>query len=219
MSQTVLLIEDDAASRAFVANALCGGVRVDAVRTLAEAGDHCAETRYDLLLVDVGLPDGEGDAWLARQRALGNESPAVALTADLDGDRRRRLLACGFAAALAKPITAPALRLALRPWLGDPCWEDRDALAAVGGATDTLIRLRALFLAELPQQRERLEIALAAGDAEAAGRVLHQLKAGCAFVGARGLAESVALLHADPGSLEATQQVFARIDHALAQAG
>jgi len=218
MSLTVLLIEDDAASRAFVTHALCGSVRVDAVRTLAEAGDHCAEARYDLLLVDVGLPDGQGDAWLARQRALGNDSPAVAFTADLDGDRRRRLLACGFAAALAKPITAPALRMALRPWLGDPDWEDRDALAAVGGAADTLIRLRTLFLAELPQQRERLDAALAAGDAEAARRVLHQLKAGCAFVGARALAESVNRLHAEPGSPEAARLVFARIDHALANA-
>lgn len=216
MSLTVLLVEDDAASRAFVTDALCGGVRVDAVRTLAEAGEHCAEARYDLLLVDVGLPDGQGDAWLARQRALGNDSPAVAFTAELDGDRRRRLLACGFAAALAKPITAPALRIALRPWLGDPDWEDRVALAAVGGATDTLTRLRELFLAELPHQRERLEVALDAGDVEAVCRVLHQLKAGCAFVGARALAEAVNRLHADPASAEAARQVFARIDQSLA---
>lgn len=217
MSLTVLLVEDDAASREFVADALRGGARVDAVRTLAEAGDRCAGCRYDLLLLDVGLPDGEGDAWLARQRALGNTSPAVALTADLDSDRRRRLLACGFEAALGKPISRPDLRLALRPWLGAPSWEDREALAAVGGAADTLARLRGLFLAELPQQRLRLGDALAAGDDESARRVLHQLKAGCAFVGARALATAVAALHAEPGSTEAARQVFLRIEQVLAE--
>ena len=66
MSLTVLLVEDDAASREFVLGTLRGGVRVDAVRTLVEAGECCAEVRYDLLLVDVGLPDGQGDAWLAQ---------------------------------------------------------------------------------------------------------------------------------------------------------
>lgn len=216
MSLTVLLVEDDAASREFVLGTLRGGVRVDAVRTLVEAGECCAEVRYDLLLVDVGLPDGQGDTWLARQRVLGNTSPAVALTAELDSERRHRLLACGFVAALGKPISGPALRAALRPWLGDPGWEDHDALAAVGGAADTLARLRSLFLAELPQQRSQLEAALGAGDTEAARRVLHQLKAGCAFVGARTLAEAVDLLHRSPGSAELARQVFARIDDSLA---
>jgi len=219
MSLTVLLVEDDPASREFVAATLAFAGRVEAVRSLAEAGSRCAEMHFDLLVVDVSLPDGEGDAWLARQRALGNRTPAVALTAELDGDRRRRLMACGFAEALGKPITAGALRAALRPWLGDANWEDGHALAALGGAQDTLARMRALFLAELPTQRGRLEAALHASDEAAARAVLHQLKAGCAFVGARALADAVEALHRDPLSAACAGTVYDRMAEALAGRG
>lgn len=219
MSLTVLLVEDDPASREFVGSTLASAARVEAVRSLAEAGSRCAETTFDLMVVDVSLPDGEGDAWLARQRALGNRTPAVALTAELDGDRRRRLMACGFADALGKPITAPALRTALRPWLGDRGWDDGRALAALGGAEDTLARMRALFLAELPTQRGRLEAALGRSDEAAARAVLHQLKAGCAFVGARALADAVDALHREPLSGPHATAVYERMDEALAGRG
>ncbi len=216
MSLTVLLVEDDPASREFVTSALASAGRIEAVRSLADAGSRCAEYRFDLLVVDVSLPDGEGDAWLARQRALGNRTPAVALTADLDADRRRRLMACGFVEALGKPITAPALRAALRPWLGDADWEDGRALAALGGEQDTLARMRTLFLAELPAQRGRLEAALRADDEAAARAVLHQLKAGCAFVGARALGDAVEALHREPGSPQHAAAVFDRMADAIA---
>ncbi|WP_334131156.1 response regulator [Silanimonas lenta] len=227
MSLRLLVVEDDAASREFIRAALAGGATVDTARTLAEAGAQCAEHDYHLLLLDVALPDGEGDAWLARQRAIGNRAPAIALTAELDHARRRRLLASGFVEALGKPISEQALREAVELRLagGAPrpeqaaLWDEAQGLSAVGGAAATLDRLRGLFLDELPRQRRAIVEALENGDTGALRAVLHQLLAGCGFVGAGTLAEAVQALQARPHPGPEASALLERIDRMLREAG
>ena len=218
MSLRFLVVEDDAASREFARSSLAPFGIVDTARTLSDAGTQCADHRYDLLLLDVSLPDGQGDGWLAQQRALGNGAPAVALTAELDAERRRRLMASGFVAALGKPLSEADLRQGLAPWLGRPAaaWDDSQALSALGGSVTTLRRMRELFLDELPQQRERIATALADGDVDALRAVLHQMRAGCGFVGATALSAAVDALHAEPGRRDAALALLGRIDDALA---
>ena len=217
MSLRLLVVEDDPTARAFIVAALADFFIIDAVRTLAEAGDACAEHDYTLMLLDLALPDGEGDGWLARQRALGNRCPALALTAELDTQRERRLLACGFVAALAKPIGAAALRQAVAPWAKpDDGWNDEAGLSALGGSSDLLSRMRGLFLDELPGQRDAIRGAAAAGHVAALRSELHRLRAGCGFVGATELGEAVDALHREPASAALAGVVLARIDAALA---
>lgn len=204
MSLRLLLVEDDPTSREFLCSVLAHSARLDTARTLAEADERCREHGYDLLLLDLALPDGAGETWLKRQRDLGNSTPAVALSADLDPKRQQHLLASGFALALAKPLSAVALLHALSPWL--PARADFDdeakALAANGGDPSILLRMRELFLAELPEQARRIAAAHAAGDQAALRGVLHQLRAGCGFVGAGRLARLVEALATDPARSE-----------------
>jgi CheY-like chemotaxis protein len=221
VSLRFLVVEDDPASREFARSSLAPFGIVDTARTLADAGALCADHVYDLLLLDVSLPDGQGDGWLARQRALANRTPAVALTAEIDADRRRRLLASGFVEALGKPLSASALREALAPWLGTTpaTWDDAQALTALGGSEAALQRMRALFIEELPRQRERVVAALADGDSAGLRAVLHQMRAGCGFVGASALTSAVDALHAAPADDEAATRLLRRIDEALARPG
>lgn len=227
MSLRLLVVEDDAASREFIRAALAGGAAVDTARTLAEAGAQCAEHDYHLLLLDVALPDGEGDAWLARQRAIGNCAPAIALTAELDHGRRRRLLASGFVEALGKPISEQTLRKTVELHLAGSAarpaqamlWNEAQALSAVGGAAATLDRLRGLFLDELPRQRRAIVEALENGDTGALRAVLHQLLAGCGFVGAVALGEAVQALQARPHPGPEADALLGRIDRMLHEAG
>lgn len=217
MSLRLLVVEDDAASREFARGTLAPFATVDTARTLADAGALCAEHRYTLLLLDVALPDGQGDAWLSRQRALGNRTPAVALTAELDAERRRRLLASGFVEALGKPLAEDALLRALAPWIGERTapWNDALALSALGGARETLQRMRRLFIEELPQQRAQAARALAEGNHDALKAVLHRLRAGCGFVGAEALSKAVDALHDAPADAGAAETLFRRIDETL----
>ncbi|ASG24046.1 response regulator [Nitrospirillum viridazoti] len=78
----LLLVEDDTRLAEFLAQGLAeAGFVVD---TVAEAGDAEAAldtVPYDLLILDLGLPDGDGMDLLARLRARGEMLPILVLTA------------------------------------------------------------------------------------------------------------------------------------------
>lgn len=78
----ILLVEDEPAIADAVAYALASeGLQVTSVRTLGEAARHC--TTCDLIVLDVGLPDGNGFDFcrdLRRQSAV----PVLFLTARTD---------------------------------------------------------------------------------------------------------------------------------------
>lgn len=77
----LLLIEDDALLGEGLADYLRSeGHQVDWFGTLAPVRA-LAQEPYDAWLVDWNLPDGSGLQWLASQRARGQTTPAIMLTA------------------------------------------------------------------------------------------------------------------------------------------
>jgi DNA-binding response OmpR family regulator len=78
---TILLIEDDAMLAAAIADGLRSRFQVETVATLADADLAIATTDFDLLILDLNLPDGSGLDLLARLRAAGNFVPILILTA------------------------------------------------------------------------------------------------------------------------------------------
>lgn len=76
-----LLVEDNAElAEAVVQRLGIDGHAVDHAATLAEAEDCLAVAVYDLILLDVMLPDGDGRDFLARKRDH-LETPVIVLTA------------------------------------------------------------------------------------------------------------------------------------------
>ena len=76
-----LLVEDNQELAEAVVNRLAlDGHAVDHAASLAEAEDWLAVAQYDLILLDVMLPDGDGRDFLARSRAH-LETPVIVLTA------------------------------------------------------------------------------------------------------------------------------------------
>jgi PAS domain S-box-containing protein len=111
----VLLVEDHR-DTAELLRAVLGrrgaGVRVAA--SLAEALAMLTELEFDVLVSDIGMPDGTGYELVQRMRehahAVGRTPmPAVALTAFASGEDRERALAAGFQHYAAKPIDPEAL--------------------------------------------------------------------------------------------------------------
>ncbi|MCB2111128.1 MAG: response regulator transcription factor [Defluviimonas sp.] len=77
-----LLVEDNRELSASVAMRLAlDGHAVDAAATLAEAADCLAAASYDLILLDIMLPDGDGRAFLARHRRAEDRTPVIVMTA------------------------------------------------------------------------------------------------------------------------------------------
>jgi DNA-binding response OmpR family regulator len=76
-----------------------------------EVACQCVEQqRFDLLLCDIGLPDGRGDELLLKLRTAGYEFPAIALSgfgAETDVARSR---AAGFHTHLTKPFSPQQLK-------------------------------------------------------------------------------------------------------------
>ena len=80
---TVLVVEDDANDRAWIANALRKtGYGVETVATGSEALIRCREQRFDAITLDIMLPDMSGRAVLEklRERGLNQETPVVVVT-------------------------------------------------------------------------------------------------------------------------------------------
>ena len=78
----VLLVEDDVGLGAAVREHVAAdGHTVDWARRLDEAADHVRTAAYDLILLDLLLPDGRGLDFLRRRRAAGDATPVIILTA------------------------------------------------------------------------------------------------------------------------------------------
>lgn len=121
----VLLIEDDSvlgwAIRDHVATS---GNRVDWRQTIADAQSSLETTAYELILLDLGLPDGDGLAFLRGLRASGNKVPVIIVTAQAQVAIRIEGLNAGADDYLVKPFDLAELtaRLAavLRRHIGEP---------------------------------------------------------------------------------------------------
>lgn len=78
----ILLIEDDTILGAAVRDQIAGdGHSADWVRRLDAARDAMAGAAYDLVLLDLMLPDGRGLAFLEALRRRGEVTPVIVLTA------------------------------------------------------------------------------------------------------------------------------------------
>lgn len=78
----VLLIEDTQGLGEAVREQIADdGHAVDWVQNLAHAQTIVRSTRYDLMLLDLMLPDGRGLDFLRAQRAAGDSTPVIILTA------------------------------------------------------------------------------------------------------------------------------------------
>ncbi len=78
----ILLIEDDPGLGSAVRDEIAAEGHVpDLAPTLAYARDLVATMSYDLILLDLGLPDGRGLDFLKTLRAKGSVTPVMILTA------------------------------------------------------------------------------------------------------------------------------------------
>jgi len=121
----ILLIEDDRTlGEAVRDHVAAGGHAVDWVDRLDLAADALTGVPYDLILLDLMLPDGRGVEFLRRRRRGGDVTPVVILTAlDQISDRIEGLNA-GADDYLVKPFDLSELsaRLAAvaRRYAGNP---------------------------------------------------------------------------------------------------
>lgn len=113
----ILLIEDDLALGGVLLRILQTTYRTDWVRTLEQASTQSQLNDYDLILLDLGLPDGDGLTWLQQQRQAGSQRPVLIVSARDTLDERIQGLDSGADDYLVKPFEADELLARIRAML------------------------------------------------------------------------------------------------------
>ena len=110
----VLLVEDHADTRTVLGTLLnrCG-CRTVTAKNLRDARARLQEMRFDVLISDLNLPDGDGID-LMREAKQAQQIKAIAITGRTSEEEKSEGLSAGFDRYLTKPIDLKELRQALK---------------------------------------------------------------------------------------------------------
>jgi PAS domain S-box-containing protein len=109
----ILVVDDEVDARELLIQILVEcGAEVVAVATADEVivalEEQTSDSRFDILMSDIGMPEQDGYVLLRRVRSLdsnqGGRIPAVALTAYARAEDRKAALLAGFQSHVAKPV-------------------------------------------------------------------------------------------------------------------
>ncbi len=117
--QTVLVVDDDPDILTALQDLLeFEGFRVDCAQTCRQALLSIERNLYNAVLLDLGLPDGDGQSVLQRLQESDPSLPVIVLTAATSLDRRVGSLTQGAFAHLTKPYHREELRAILHRAIG-----------------------------------------------------------------------------------------------------
>jgi len=210
----ILLAEDNLVNQQ-VATAMLvkRGHQVDVVGNGREAVDAIGAHDYDLVLMDIQMPEMDGFAATQAIRALprGRSLPIIALTAHALSGERERCLERGMTGYLAKPFKAHDLFAAIEgrtaatadtaaapaPPVDLAAFRGTMREAGAEAAVDGIL---ATFASTLPQRLEALAEASRGGEAEAIQRAAHAFRSAAATIGAHRLAQLLEAMEASARS-------------------
>lgn len=111
----ILLVEDDELLADGLARALRRSAYAIEIAGDGASADRClAETAYDLVILDLGLPGLDGSTVLKRLRERRQATPVLVLSARLAIEERVRLLDLGADDYVVKPVAVVELEARIR---------------------------------------------------------------------------------------------------------
>jgi len=232
----VLLAEDDNLNRELVEAMLVSmGHQVTSASTGIEALNLFLQKRFDLAILDVNMPEGDG-VWLTKEiRRIEARHPSrgkttiMALTACVMEHNKQRCLNAGMDLFITKPVSVMELQSAIdglfgvkggtgeRDGQGDQNAEvDTSVLSDMAmGQVEVMERALTLFKEGVPLMLETLRMLLHRRDLTGAASVVHKLKGRFATVGHWGAREYLAKLEEDikAGASPDPDGLVERVEH------
>jgi two-component system, sensor histidine kinase and response regulator len=230
----VLVAEDNAVNQKVALRILAKlGAKADAVANGLEALEALERVPYDVVLMDVQMPEMDGfEASMElrrRESGTGRHTPVIAMTAHAMSGDRERCLAAGMDDYLTKPIRPEPLAVALLCWsVGRteksetaPTPPDEHAdfdhaqfAQASGGDEAFGQELIGEFLLSAHELLRQTHQAAAEGESHALGAATHALAGGCSMIGARRLATICleVMRCAEAGDLAAARLAMEQVD-------
>ena len=112
----ILLVEDHGVTAKMMRMVLTAeGHTVEMAGDVATALELAGQQAFDLLVSDLGLPDGSGHDLMRQLRQRGHKFPGIALSGYGQEEDIQRSHEAGFAAHLTKPASREAVSRPLRP--------------------------------------------------------------------------------------------------------
>jgi two-component system, sensor histidine kinase and response regulator len=230
----VLLAEDNLTNQKVALRLLENwGCAVTAVGNGRAAVNVCAERRFDLVLMDVQMPEMDGltaTRLIRSEKRTGPPLPIIAMTAHAMKGDRERCLEAGMDGYISKPIGAEKLYQTMQHFLGKkfaglaqapreqarkavaPMKESSQGIHANGNGDNLQVEpeVAEAFLEEGPRLLEEIRNALNQGNALTVREKAHALRGAAAQVCAPNVAESAASLETmgRNGDLSRSQPIF-----------
>ncbi len=114
----ILIVEDEKKLIDILQRSLKSeGYTVDGVSTAAEGLDYIKTYHYDLVILDLQLPDGTGTSLLRRMREMGHSMPALILTARSDLESKVTNFQAGADDYVIKPVAMAELSIRVQALL------------------------------------------------------------------------------------------------------
>ncbi len=184
----VLVVEDDEISRiCLVALLTRMGYEVEEAITGGQAVEFMRRHCFDLVVMDLHLPDGPAEDRLAELQPLDTSPPIFAVTTRVTIERTGELFRAGFSDYLLKPVSAETLTAKMAAHSGNPGRYLRQLSHQITSHLEhhlpAGIRLIKKFLAELPGQLKAVQSALNQNRREEAVEIVHKLHGAAGFIG------------------------------------
>ena len=194
------------------------GLQIDIVANGSEALKKVVANKYDLVLMDIQMPEMDGVQSTIAIRKLSDKEksqiPIVALTANVLKHDKERYLAAGMNDIIAKPFTEEGLFYTIAKNLGlavaekeqqqphlpenktaAPGQYDLSMIRSVSGGDETFIRkMIDIFLATIPQSLADIQQHAAAENWEELGKSAHKLKSTIDSMGINALKQDIRAL-------------------------
>lgn len=203
----LLIIEDNERLAGLISTGLGRqGYACDMAISLGDADDCVAAADYDAVILDLGMPDGDGLAWLSRARRNGRMMPALILTArGALGDRIAGLDA-GADDYLVKPADVAEIAARLRALLRRPGGRAQPVMTSGAISFDTASRTGSVYGASLGLSRREADL-------------LELLMRREGMVIERGVIEEALYSFNDPVTPNAIEAVISRLRRKLEEHG
>lgn len=167
----VLLVEDNERLAGLLKQGLeKADFKVDIVDTCADALHHLGAAKYDLAILDLGLPDDDGFSVLRTMRQRGDATPVIIMTARGTIQERVAGLNIGADDYLVKPVALEELIARINALLRRPGNLLGAALRLENLVLDTVSRQ--VFIDEQPQIFSAREMLILENLLRRAGRVI-----------------------------------------------
>ena len=225
-SHELLIIEDDKTCLFAEKNLLSGYThKIDSAETVADALNKLSQKRYDLVISDLGLPDGSGNDIVAQIKANPEspnyKTPFVAMTAHQDVEKHKQAMDAGFTATNTKPLATDKAVELLKTYSaqGAEVEPDEDGLVIIdlalgmqrigANTEDAAIETLGILYETLQEDMIALKEAEKSNDVEKTRGILHKIRGGLFYSGTPRLEGALRTLHDE---VKRTSD-FKRINH------